>query len=396
MLSDRVQRLGLSPTLRIGALAQKLRAEGVDLVDLSVGEPDFPTPDAIVEAGAAALAAGHTKYAPSDGVPALRAAIAAMLREERGVAWDASNVLVSPGAKSSLYNVAMALLSSDDEVIIPSPFWVSYPEQALLAGARPVFVATRESDGFQLAPEDLAGAITSRTRALVLNAPSNPTGAVYDVERLREIARICVDHDVIVISDEIYSRLVYDGARYVSIASLGEEIRERTVIVDGFSKAYSMTGWRLGWAAGPRDLIEACSRVQSHVTSGAATFTQMAALVALDRCAPDVERMRAEFQQRRDLVVAGLRRIPGLTCTLPGGAFYAFPNVRRYLGRYVGDTAIHGTTDLAEYLLEEARVAVVPGEAFGSSSHLRLSFATSEERLREGLDRMAEALARQP
>jgi aspartate aminotransferase len=395
MLSQRVQRIGLSPTLRIAARAQRMRAEGVDVVDLSAGEPDFPTPEPVVRAANEALDAGFTKYVANDGILELRQAICERLVRDSGVAWSPENVLVSPGAKNSLFNVAAALLSEGDEAIVPAPYWVSYPDPAALAGATPVFGRTREEDGYRLQAEALAAAITPRSRLVFLNYPCNPTGACFSREDLEAIAEVCLRHRLWIVADEIYRNLVFSGTSFVSVASLSPEVQARSIVVDGFSKTYAMTGWRLGWAAGPREVIESCSRVQSHNFSSATSLAQRAALAALRDCDPDVERMRAEFEQRREVMVAGLRRIPGLTCMVPQGAFYAFPNVGRYLGRYVGGTPVRSAAELAEYLLEEARVAVVPGEAFGADRHLRLSFAASLPRIREGLDRIGEALSRQ-
>ncbi len=395
MLSTRVQRITLSPTLRIAARAQQMRAEGVDVVDLSAGEPDFPTPAPVVEAAKAALDAGFTKYVANDGILELRQAICARLQRDAGVTWQPENVIVSPGAKNSLFNVTAALLSEGDEAIVPAPYWVSYPDQTMLAGATPVFVTTREEDGFRLRAEALADAVTPRTRLLFLNYPSNPTGACYPRKELEAIAEVCLRHKIWILADEIYRNLIFSGSSFTSIAAISPEVQARSIVVDGFSKTYAMTGWRLGWAAGPREVIEACSRVQSHNTSNATSFVQKAAVVALRDCDADVERMRAEFERRRERIVSGLRAIPGLTCTSPEGAFYAFPNVGRYLGRYVGGTAVHTSTELAAYLLEEAQVAVVPGEAFGADRYLRLSFAASLPRIEEGLSRIGEALARQ-
>jgi aspartate aminotransferase len=395
MLSQRVQRISLSPTLRISARAQRMKAEGVDIVDLSAGEPDFPTPEPVVRAAKAALDAGFTKYVANDGILELREAICERIARDSDVHWTSENVLVSPGAKNSLFNVTTALLSEGDEAIVPAPYWVSYPDQAALAGATPVFVPTREEDGFRLQAEALAAAVTPRTKMIFLNYPCNPTGACYTREDLEAIAEVCLRHRLWIVADEIYRNLVFSGEPFVSVAALSPEVQARSVVVDGFSKTYAMTGWRLGWAAGPREVIEACSRVQSHNTSNATSFVQKAAVVALRECDADVERMRQEFERRRDRIVSGLRAIPGLTCTMPQGAFYAFPNVSRYLGRYVGGTPIRSGTELADYLLEEARVAVIPGEAFGAERHLRLSFAASLARIEEGLARIGEALARQ-
>ncbi len=394
MFSDRVNRIALSPTLRIGARAQAMRAQGVDVVDFSVGEPDFPTPDAIKRAAKAALDADFTKYTANDGIADLKKAILEKLERDNGLRYSPDEVIVSPGAKNSLFNLAMALFSPGDDVLIPSPYWVSYPDQVTLAGANPVFLPTREEDGFRLRARDLEAAITPNTKALVLNYPCNPTGAAYAREELQEIADVCVREDLVVISDEIYEKLVYDGARFTSIASLDDRIRKRAVVVNGFSKAFSMTGWRLGYAAGPREIVAACSKIQSHNTSNATSFVQKAAVEALRSCSMEVERMRQEFERRRNFVVYKLRALPGVSCPNPRGAFYAFPNVSSHLDREFGGAPIRNTYGLAYYLLKEAHVAVVPGEAFGSGEHVRLSFATSMARLEEGMRRIERALAR--
>ncbi len=394
MLSDRVNRIALSPTLRIAAKAGQMRAQGIDVVDFSVGEPDFPTPEPVKRAGKAAIDANFTKYTANDGIAELKAAISEKLRNENGLAYSPDEIVVSPGAKTCLFHLAMALFGPGDDVLIPSPYWVSYPDQVALAGANAVFLPTREEDGFRLRAKALEAAVTPNTKGLILNYPCNPTGAAYSREDLEAIADVCVREDLWVLSDEIYERLLYDGARFVSIASLGEKIKKRALVVNGFSKAFSMTGWRLGYAAGPREVIQACAKIQSHNTSNATSFVQKAGIVALSSCGMEVERMKQEFERRRNAIVYRLRSMPGVSCPEPKGAFYAFPNVSRYLGKEFGGASMRNTYGLAYYLLKEAHVAVIPGQAFGSDEHIRFSFALSMDRLEEGMRRVEKALAR--
>ncbi len=394
MPSERANRIALSPTLRISARALQMRAQGIDVVDFSAGEPDFPSPESVKRAAKAALDANFTKYVANDGIPELKKAICEKLERDNGVRFSPEEIIVSVGAKNSLFNVAQSLYEPGDDILIPSPYWVSYPDQVKLCGANPVFIPTREEEGFKLRAEDLAAAITPNTKALILNYPCNPTGATYSREELEEIAKVCVREQIWVISDEIYEKLIYDGQRFTSIASLGEPIRKLTVVINGFSKAYSMTGWRLGYAAGPRELIAACSKVQSHNTSNATSFVQKAGVEALRSTAMEVERMRQEFERRRNFIVYKMRSLPGVSCYSPHGAFYVMPNVARYLDREFGGAPVRNTYGLAYYLLKEAHVAVVPGEAFGTDAHIRLSFATSMDRLEEGARRIEKALAR--
>jgi aspartate/methionine/tyrosine aminotransferase len=394
MLSERANRIALSPTLRINARATQMRAQGIDVVDFSVGEPDFPTPEVVKRAAKAALDANFTKYTANDGIPDLKQAICAKLQRDNGLAYSPDEVIVSAGAKNSLFNVAMALYDEGDDILIPAPYWVSYPDQVKLAKANPVVVPTREEDGFRLQARDLAAAITPNTKAIILNYPCNPTGATYTREQLAEIADVCVREQIWVISDEIYEKLIYDGQRFVSIAAVNDKIKKLTVVINGFSKAFSMTGWRLGYAAGPREIIAACSKIQSHNTSNATSFVQKAAVTALAECDMDIERMRQEFERRRNAIVYRLRSLPEVSCASPSGAFYAMPNVTRYLDREFGGAPIRNTYGLAYYLLKEAHVAVVPGEAFGTPAHVRISFATAMDRIEEGCRRIREALAR--
>jgi aspartate/methionine/tyrosine aminotransferase len=394
MLSERANRIGLSPTLRINARARQMRAQGIDVVDFSVGEPDFPTPEVVKRAAKAALDADFTKYTANDGIPELKQAICGKLERDNGLAYSPDEIIVSAGAKNSLFNVAMALYDEGDDILIPAPYWVSYPDQVKLAKANPVFVPTREEDGFRLQARDLAAAITPNTKALLLNYPCNPSGATYTREQLEAIAEVCVREQIWVVADEIYEKLLYDGQRFVSIASINDKIKKLTVVINGFSKAFSMTGWRLGYAAGPREIIAACSKIQSHNTSNATSFVQKAAVTALGECAMDVERMRQEFERRRNAIVYRLRSLPNVSCASPSGAFYVLPNVTRYLDREFAGAPIRNGYGLAYYLLKEARVAVVPGDAFGTPEHVRISFATSMDRIEEGCRRIREALAR--
>ncbi|MEW6368229.1 MAG: pyridoxal phosphate-dependent aminotransferase [Acidobacteriota bacterium] len=394
MLSDRANRIALSPTLRVSARAQQMRAQGIDVVDLSAGEPDFPTPEIIKRAAKAAIDANFTKYVANDGIPELKQAIKEKLQRENNLTYSPDEIIVSCGAKNSLYNIAMALFGPGDDVLVPSPCWVSYPDQVRLAGANPVFIPTYEENGFRLQAKDLLASITPNTKALVLNYPCNPTGAAYSRDELEAIADVCVREEIFVVADEIYEKLIYDGARFVSIGSLNEKIKKLTLTVNGFSKAFSMTGWRLGYAAGPKEIIAACSKIQSHNTSNATSFVQKAAVDGLRSCAMEIERMRQEFERRRNFVVYKLRAIPGVSCYSPQGAFYALPNIGRYLRCEFEGAPIRNTYGLAYYLLKDAHVALIAGEAFDASEHIRLSFATSMQRLEEGMRRIAQALAR--
>jgi len=394
MLSERVKRIGVSPTLKISAKAQELKKAGVDVIDFSVGEPDFPTPEAVKKAGIKAIEENFTKYVANDGIAELKKAIIEKLGKENNVKYKPEEIIVSTGAKNCLFNVALALFDEGDEIVIPTPCWVSYPDQVKIAGANPIFVPSREENDFKVDVKDLENAMTEKTKALVLNYPSNPTGAVYTKGELQEIAKLCLKKNVWVISDEIYEKLIYDGVQFTSFSALGEEVKSRTILINGFSKAFSMTGWRLGYAAGPKEIISACSRIQSHSTSNATSFVQKAAVTALKECSLDVETMRKEFEKRRDFVVKRLRAIKDISVSNPKGAFYVMPNVEKYLSKSHNGNLIKDTYALSYYLLEEANVAVVPGEAFFTPSHIRISFATSMKNLEEGLNRIENALKR--
>lgn len=393
MLSHRVQRVEHSPTLRIAAVAKQMVSEGIQVLDFSVGQPDFPTPAVVKEAGKRAIDANRTGYTASEGILELRQAIADTLARDNGLDYPPQDIIVSPGAKATLYFIAMAVFQAGDEVLIPSPYWVSYPEQVGLADATPVFVSASEDNDFRLTAAELAAAVTPRTKAVILNYPNNPTGACYDREELEAIAQVCLEHDLLVISDEIYEKLLYDGRTFTSIASLGPEIKALTVVVNGMSKAFSMTGWRLGYAAGPHDVIDAMGKIQSHSTSNPTSIAQWAGLEALRSAEDDVTRMVVEFERRRDAMLERLLSMPGVTCPRPAGAFYAFPNVSAHFGRSHDGGTVGSSLDLAAYLLEGARVAVVPGEAFGAPENIRLSYAASLDDIEEGMTRIAEALA---
>jgi len=396
VLADRLKTLAPSSTLAVQAKAKALRARGVDVISFGAGEPDFDTPERIKDAAAQAMRRGQTKYTEVGGVPELRAAVCAKLKRDNGLDYEPADVLVSVGAKHTLFNLVMALVNPGDEVIVPSPYWVSYPEQARLLGGVPVAVPTIEATGFDLDPAALAAAVTPRTKLIVLNSPNNPTGAVFSPAALQAVARLAVERGLWVVSDECYEALTYEG-RHVSIASLGADVKARTVVVNTCSKAYAMTGWRIGYAAGPRTLIRAMTDVQSQVTSNPSSIAQWAAVEALTGPQDEVAKMAGEFDRRRRLIVEGLNGLPGVRCVMPRGAFYAFPDVSGLFGRTWqrpdGGTTLATSLDVTAFLLEAARVAVVPGRDFGSDAHVRLSYATSDALIREGLARTAAALA---
>ena len=392
-LAARVSRIAPSPTLAMAAKAKAMAAQGIDVIDFSAGEPDFDTPEPVKAAAEDAIRSGFTKYTPSSGIDELRGAIADKLQAELGVRYEKSQVLVSCGAKHSLYNLAEALLEAGDEIIIPIPYWVSYADQALLNDATPILLATTEDDGYAVHTPALERLITPRTKAIILNSPCNPTGAAYDRATLEEIASVAIRHDLLVISDEIYEKVLYDGAVHVSIASLGPEIAARTVVINGVSKAYAMTGWRIGYAAGPKELITAMANIQSQSTSNPCSIAQKAAVAALHLGAPFTIQMVEEFSRRRTTIVNGLNKIAGVSCRMPQGAFYAFPNIKGVLGKQGPSGMLKTPNDVAQYLLNEAQIAVVPGEPFGSREHLRLSYATSMASITRGLERLEQAFA---
>ncbi len=394
MLNQRAKNLSPSPTMAIDGRAKKLAAEGVDVVNLSVGEPDLNTPDTAKTGGIAAINENFTKYTAAAGIVELREAISDKLRRENNLEYAADEIVVSNGAKQSLFNIFMVLLDPGDEVIIQAPYWVSYPEMVKIAGGTPVIINTDASTSFELQPSMIDNAITGRTKAIALCNPSNPTGVVYAREQLQAIVDTAARHNLTIVSDEIYERLTYDGAQAISVAALGPDFRERTVTVNGFSKAFAMTGWRLGYTASPRPLAKAMSELQSHSTSGPSSITQKAALAALRGDQSPVRAMREQFDERRRYAIHRVRSIPGFELEVtPRGAFYVFPNVKALFGKTLADRVINGSDDVCMALLDLARVAIVPGSAFGSPKHVRISYAASMEKLREGFDRIERLLA---
>ena len=391
-LAARAGRILPSPTLSITATAKAMKAQGLDVIDFASGEPDFDTPEPVKAAAEAAIRAGFTKYTASSGIEELKSAIVDKFQTEQGLRYEKSQVLVSCGAKHTLYNLAQALFDAGDEILIPSPFWVSYRDQVLLNDATPVLVETSESSGYAVTRALLEEHLTPRSKAIIVNSPSNPTGATYDRATLEDIADIALRHDLVIISDEIYEKILYDGAQHISIATLSPEIAARTVVVNGVSKAYAMTGWRIGYAAGPKPLITAMADIQSQSTSNPTSISQKAAVAALRGGDAFPRQMVVEFDRRRRLMVERLNKMPGVSCRMPAGAFYAFPNVAGLFQRRHGQTPIDTPAALAAYLLKEAQIAVVPGEPFGSASHIRLSYATGIEAIARGMDRMEAAL----
>lgn len=389
-ISNRCRSISPSPTLVIDSKAKAMKKKGIDVVGFGAGEPDFDTPEYIRNAAKAALDKGMTRYTPSSGTLELRTAICEKLKRDNGLEYEPDQIVVSNGAKHSLFNICQTILDPGDEVIIPEPFWVSYPELVQIAGGVPVMVHGHEENDFLVSADDMKPYITPRTKAIILNSPNNPNGCVWPREMLEDIARLAVENQLFVISDEIYEKLVYDGEKHVSIASLGEEIKAQTFVVNGFSKAYAMTGWRLGYCAGPTNVMKAVGALQSHATSNPNSIAQYAGYVALSGGDDIIAAMVAEFDRRRKHIVSRINAIPGLSCRMPKGAFYVMMNISELIGAAQGDKVIRSSTDFAELLLENAKVAVVPGLGFGSDMHVRLSYATSMENIDRGLDRIAQ------
>lgn len=392
-LTQRIQRVKPSPTLTIDSKAKQMKAEGIDVVGFGAGEPDFDTPEHIKEAAVDALRRGHTKYTPVGGINELKDAIIQKLKRDNHLDYTRDEILVSCGGKHSLYNIAQALIEEGDEVLIPAPYWVSYPDQVLLQDAKPVIVDTREENGFKITPEELDRALTSKTKAFILNSPSNPTGSAYSRKDLEGIAEVLVKRNVMCISDEIYEKIVYDGFEFTSIASLGPNIKALTITVNGASKVYSMTGWRMGYAAGPMEVIKAMTKLQGQVTTNINSMTQWACVAALNGPQDFLKGWVAEFKKRRDFIVGRFNAMPGIRCYNPQGAFYVFPNISKYLNRKLKDGRIIETDqDFCDYLLEKHLVACVAGSGFGAPGYMRLSYATSMEQIEKGLDRIEQAL----
>jgi len=394
ILSNRARNLKPSPTLAITAKAKSMTAQGIHVISFGAGEPDFDTPDNIKKAAIRAIESGFTKYTAAGGIDELKDAVIEKFRRDSQLTFKRSEILISCGGKHAIYNLAQALFDQGDEVIIPAPYWVSYPAIVELANAIPVVIETEEKNDFKVKPEDLVRATTPKTKALVLNSPSNPTGSAYTKGDLEKIAEIAVTKNIFLISDEIYEKIVYDGFTFASIASLGEEIRKRTIIVHGVAKTYSMTGWRIGYTAGPEEIVTAMNNIQSQSTSNPNSIAQKASVEALLGSQQEVDRMVSAFDQRRNYIVDRLNQMKGVSCYKPVGAFYVFPNFSSYHGRSYQGKKIDNSSDLAAFLLEVARVAVVPGIEFGAGAFQRLSYATSMEDIREGLNRIEEALTK--
>ena len=392
-LSNRLNRLAPSATLAMSQKSSEMKAQGIDVINMSVGEPDFNTPDHIKEAAKKAIDENYSRYSPVPGYPDLRKAIVAKLKNENGLEYGINEILVSNGAKQSVCNTVMALCNDGDEVIIPAPYWVSYPQMAKLAGAEPVIVNAGFEQNFKMTPEQLEAAITPKTRMLILCSPSNPTGSVYSQEELDALAKVILSHEELyVLADEIYEHINYVGT-HASIAK-AEGMRERTIIVNGVSKAYAMTGWRIGYIAAPEWIVKGCNKLQGQYTSGPCSVSQKAAEAAYTMDQTCVETMRQAFQRRRDLIVELAKDIPGLEVNVPQGAFYLFPKCSSFYGKACGDKVINNSNDLAMFLLEEGHVATVGGDAFGDPECFRMSYATSDDNIREAMKRIKETLAK--
>ena len=392
VLSNRAKSLKPSPTLAINAKAKSMQAQGIRVISFGAGEPDFDTPENIKQAAKKALDEGFTKYTPVGGIDELKDAIIKKFQRDSSLSYKRAEILVSCGGKHSFYNLAQAIFDQGDEVIIPAPYWVSYPPMVSLAGGSPVIVNTTEKNEFKLTPEALKKAITPKTKALIINSPSNPTGSSYTKKELEKIAEIALSKNIFVISDEIYEKIVYDGFQFTSIATVSEEMKKRTIIVHGVAKTYSMTGWRIGYTAGSEEIIAAMNNIQSQSTSNPTSISQKASVEALIGPQGEVEKMVSAFAQRRNYIVDRLNKMPGVSCYKPLGAFYVFPNFSSYYGKAYQGKKIDNSTHLADYFLDVAKVAVVPGVEFGADPFERLSFATSMENIKEGLNRVEEAL----
>lgn len=392
-IAKRIKNITESVTLALTAKAKELKAQGKDIVGFGAGEPDFDTPDFIKQIAIDDIKKGFTKYTPSSGIPELRKAVCAKLKKDNNLDYTPKQVLISCGAKHSIYNAVLAVVDDGDEVIIPSPFWLTYPEQVKAAGGKSVFINASAKTNYKITPKQLEDAITDKTAAIIFNSPSNPTGAVYSPDEIRALAAILEKTDIAIISDEIYEKLLYDGETHLSIASISPKLKSQTIVINGLSKTYSMTGWRLGYAAGPADVIEAMSNLQSHSTSNPVSFTQNAGVAALTGDQSCVDMMLKAFDERRKYMVDKLNSIPGIFCPIPKGAFYAFADISGVLGKERDGMPVNNSVQFAEWLLEKHGVSVVPGEPFGDDNGVRLSYAMSLEAIKKGLDKIAKALA---
>ena len=389
-ISHRCQNIAPSVTLQIDARAKEMRATGLDVIGFGAGEPDFPTPQHICDAAKEALDLGMTRYTPAAGTKELRKAICEKLRRDNDMTYTYGDILVSSGAKHTLFTILQGIIDPGDEVLIPTPCWVSYPEMVRMAGGVPIFIPADESTNFIPTSRDIASRVTRRTKAIIITSPSNPNGSVWEQEQLQFVADLAVSHPFYVISDEIYEKLIYDGRKHLSIAQLGEQIKAQTFLVNGMSKAYAMTGWRIGYVAGPRHEITAMANFQSQATSNANTIAQYAAMKALQGDQSCVDEMVKEFEKRRNLMVERINAIPGISCRKPQGAFYIMMNIKQLLGRTYNGRVLESSMDFAELLLAEKQVAVVPGVAFEAEGYCRLSYAVSADQINRGLDRIDE------
>ncbi|MCF6159138.1 MAG: pyridoxal phosphate-dependent aminotransferase [wastewater metagenome] len=391
-LSRIAREVKTSATLAITTKAKQLAAQGIDIMSFGAGEPDFDTPENIKDAAIKAIKDGYTKYTPTSGAPPLKEAICEKLYHDNTLQYSPSQVIVSAGAKQSILNIVLVLCDTGDEAIIPSPYWVSYPEMVIMAGATPVFLKTTDKEHFKITKESLARVITPKSKLLFINSPSNPTGMVYTEKELREIVCFAVEKGLYIISDEIYEKIIFDGMKHVSPASFSDECYRKVITVNGFSKIYSMTGWRLGYAAGPEEIIKAAVNIQDHTTSGASSITQMAGLEALKGSQNSVATMVCEFDKRRTYIVSRLNAMQGISCLLPHGAFYVFPKVSDLFNRRISGRTVTDSFDLVNLLLEKAHVAFVPGAPFGSDGYIRISYATAMENIEQGMDRFEKFL----
>lgn len=393
-VSNRVKKVKPSATLAVTAAAKAMKAKGIDVIGFGAGEPDFDTPEHIKRAAKKALDKGFTKYTVVSGVVELKEAVAAKLKRDNKLSYEKEQVIISCGGKHSLYNLFMAVLNRGDEVVIPAPYWVSYPDMALLADAKPVIVTATEKNGFKMTPAQLKKALTKKTKLVVINSPSNPTGAAYSKAELSALAKVLERHTCYVVTDDIYESIVYDGFSFYSIATVAQKpLRERCIVINGVSKTYSMTGWRIGYSAGPQNVIAAMSKIQGQSTSNPTSFAQIGALAALNGPQSFLKNMVREFKRRRDYSVKTLNKMPGVTCYNPQGAFYVLPCFKEYIGSTWKGKKIKNDVDLCSFLLDEVKVAAVPGSAFGAPGYIRLSYATSMENIKEGLKRIKRGIS---
>lgn len=390
-LSEKGLKISPSVTLEITAKAKAMKAEGIDVIGFGAGEPDFDTPENIRREGIRAIEEGLTRYTSASGIIELKKAICKKLKRDNGLDYNNNNIIISSGAKHSIYNALMAIINPGDEVIIGIPYWVSYPQMIKIAGGEPVYIQTKEENDFKFTVSDLNSVLTDKTKAIILNSPSNPTGAIYDKDELKKIADWAVENNIFVISDEIYERLVYDG-EHISIASFNEDIKRQTIVINGMSKAYAMTGWRIGYAAAHEDIVKVMSNLQSHTTSNPCSISQYASVVGLLDDQSSVEEMKKQFEERRNYMAETINSIEGLSCKKPKGAFYIMVNITQLKGKDIGGVKINNSLDFAKILLDKCKVAVIPGIGFGDDDYIRLSYATSMENIKEGLQRIKDVV----